>query len=470
MPAIQEIHSQAVVRPNLSWRVFPATGEGIAVEVWDKRMVSLASVRAIKSAGFSVIRYPGGSYSDIYHWATATSTAGTGANVQPHTDFHSFMKLVQATGTTPLITVNYGSNPQGTAGASPSEAAAWVRDANVLHHWNVKYWEIGNEIYGNGFYNDVDWEEDLHYLPKGKSRAGNPALSPTAYGSNVVKFSKAMKKVDPNVKVGAVLCAPGQWPDGLEPDWNRHVLMACGKSIDFVVIHVYGEGNTPTRDLASINKEPAMMATLRKLINLYCGKHAQNVQIWITEGDSGGFNCVPTGADYAADSILTYLESGASSMDWWDLRNGIGVNRDPKGPMGPFNDQGILSVGGSKDGVSEPPVNTPFPAYFGLAMIHQLAAMGDKLVAANSSDPRIKVFASKDRTGEVKVMLIDESPVRNAAVELNVDQIRHAEEVNRVDYLAGASKLSDSMLKFTGPELTVHLQPFQITVLKFHPH
>ncbi|MBE3568310.1 MAG: hypothetical protein IMW90_21540 [Thermogemmatispora sp.] len=43
----------------------------------------------------------------------------------------------------PVITVHYG------AGTS-QEAVAWVRYANVTHHYDIKFWEIGNEVYGNG--------------------------------------------------------------------------------------------------------------------------------------------------------------------------------------------------------------------------------------------------------------------------------------------------------------------------------
>ena len=48
--------------------------------------------------------------------------------------------------------MNYGS---GTA----AEAAAWVKYANVTKNYGVKYWEVGNEVYGNGAYGS-SWEYD----------------------------------------------------------------------------------------------------------------------------------------------------------------------------------------------------------------------------------------------------------------------------------------------------------------------
>ena len=37
-------------------------------------------------------------------------------------------------GAQPLITVNYGSNPEGNGGGTPQYAAAWVKYADVTHH------------------------------------------------------------------------------------------------------------------------------------------------------------------------------------------------------------------------------------------------------------------------------------------------------------------------------------------------
>ena len=79
--------------------------------------------------------------------------------------------------------------PANNAGGDTNVAATWVTYANVNHNWGVKYWEIGNEIYGNGYYAGQDWEYDLHYTNQTASaRVGQPALSPAAYGTNAIQF------------------------------------------------------------------------------------------------------------------------------------------------------------------------------------------------------------------------------------------------------------------------------------------
>jgi alpha-L-arabinofuranosidase len=60
-----------------------------------------------------------------------------------------------------------------------------VQYANITKGYGVKYWEIGNEIYGNGYYG-ADWEADNH-----------PSKSPAAYAQNVVQYASAMKTIDP---------------------------------------------------------------------------------------------------------------------------------------------------------------------------------------------------------------------------------------------------------------------------------
>ena len=97
------------------------------------------------------MRYPGGSYADIYHWRDNTAPGGY---VAPDTDFDHFMAGVQRAGAQAMVIANYGTG-------TPQEAADWVRYANVTKGYGVKYWEIGNELYGNGHYG-ATWEADNH--------------------------------------------------------------------------------------------------------------------------------------------------------------------------------------------------------------------------------------------------------------------------------------------------------------------
>src|SRR5215475_9828877 len=91
---------------------------GLNTAVYDGNMNNAAQPGLIKAGGFTALRYPGGSYSDIYNWQTNVADGGYDA---PNTSFADFMGTAQAAGANPIITVNYGTG-------TPELAAAWVQN------------------------------------------------------------------------------------------------------------------------------------------------------------------------------------------------------------------------------------------------------------------------------------------------------------------------------------------------------
>ncbi|MFJ9845285.1 hypothetical protein ACIRYZ_33550 [Kitasatospora sp. NPDC101155] len=258
------------VDAGASLSAVPGSGVGLNTAVYDTYMNDATAASLMKAAGIRQLRFPGGSVADAYHWKTHTVTGGSWA--APGTDFDHFMATAKTVGAQPIITANYGSG-------TPEEAADWVKYANVDKGYGVKYWEIGNEIPGNGHYGSK-WEVDNH-----------PDKSPTAYATNLLAYAKAMKAVDPTVKIGAVLTTPGSWPDGLKgpgdsADWNNTVLSIAGKSIDFVIVHWYPNASSTADILNAPAQIAGTTAAVRSLINTHAGPHASSVQIAITETSS----------------------------------------------------------------------------------------------------------------------------------------------------------------------------------------
>ncbi|MFR9778607.1 cellulose binding domain-containing protein [Micromonospora sp. MS34] len=206
----------------------PDTALGVNHAIWDANLGTAETSDLLRAAGVRMLRYPGGSYGDIYHWRTHTAPGGY---VAPGTGFDAFMAAARRVGAEPMIIANYGTG-------TPAEAADWVRYANVTKGYGAKYWTVGNENYGNGLYGSA-WEADDH-----------PDKSATRYAELVVEYAEAMKAVDPTVQVGAVLTMPANWPDGLtagdDPGpWNQTVLTLAGPKIDFVDVHWYPGGGDP---------------------------------------------------------------------------------------------------------------------------------------------------------------------------------------------------------------------------------
>ncbi|TMR90199.1 cellulose binding domain-containing protein [Nonomuraea basaltis] len=368
----------------------PGTGIGTNHAIWDTHLGTDETADKLKDAGVKLLRYPGGSYSDIYHWADHTAPGGY---VAPNTDFDTFMRGVQRTGAQAMVTANYGT---GTA----EEAAAWVRHANVTKGYGIKYWEIGNENYGNGHYG-VAWEADDH-----------ADKSPAEYARHVVAYADAMKAADPTIKIGAVLTTPANWPDGIvgegdDGTWNKVVLSTAGPKIDFVILHWYPGA------LDKAAHVPDMIGLTRQQIAKHAGPGSERIGIAMTEFNTGtsnnGTNTQP-GALAAADAYATLLANGVFTVDWWNVRNGIGTVTEVEGQTD-YGDFGLLSSATcTSDGtVCEPPLNTPFAPYYALQMMSRFARPGDQFIRAATDQPKVTAHAARRPNGDLAVLMINTS-------------------------------------------------------------
>jgi hypothetical protein len=375
------------------------------------------------------------------------------------------MATANAVGAKPIIIANYGSG-------SPEEAAGWVKYANVDKHYGVKYWEIGNEVPGNGHYGSK-WEIDQH-----------ADTSPKAYATNLVAFSKAMKAVDPTVKIGAVLTTPGGWPDGItgpgdQADWNHTVLSIAANSIDFVIVHWYpgagnggngGGGGTSAAAMLQTpeNQVASMSATVHSLLATYAGSRASSIPIAITETASGpAASTSQAAALFAPDAYMTWFEHGAFNVDWWDLHNGPGGKPETIDGQTDYMDGGVLSSGACNSGVCEPALETPFASYWGIRSISTLAAPGDTMVKASSGNPLLTVHAVRTRNGGLNVMLINKDPANPATASLSYTGFTPAPgAVTTVSYLKGGTGLTTAT---AGTAASQTLPPYSITTLQLKP-
>jgi predicted outer membrane lipoprotein len=374
---------------------------GVNTAIWDSHMNDREVVTLMDDAGIGVMRYPGGSYGDIYHWKSHTAPGGY---VAPNTEFDAFMGTVRATGAQPMIIANYGTG-------TPQEAAEWVRYANITRGYGAKYWEIGNEVYGNGHYGS-GWEADDH-----------PDKSPREYARNVIAYAEAMKAVDPTIEVGAVLTTPGDWPDGItgpgdSADWNHTVLSAVADTIDFVIVHSYPGGATADEALDRVARLPGQLREVRRQIDRYAGERSAEIGIALTEVNSNvQQNSRPNGL-FAADVYMTALENGVFNVDWWNTHNGPTAISTVDGETD-FNDAGLLSSGGCVGDVCQPPVHTPFHPYYGIKALTTLGGPGDTMVAASSSSDQVSVHAVHQTDGDLSVMLINKDPDTSHPVEID---------------------------------------------------
>jgi hypothetical protein len=429
----------------------PSTAYGLNQAVWDSQMNTQASVNMLSQAGVEMMRYPGGSYGDIYNWQNNTAAGGY---VAPGTDFDQFMSTVQSVGAQAILIANYGSG-------TPQEAADWVRYANITKGYHDEYWEIGNEVYGNGYYG-ADWETDDH-----------SSHSPATYASNLLQYSSAMKAVDPTIKIGAVLTLPGNWPDsvvaaGDSMDWNQTVLSEAGSAIDFVIVHYYPSPDNAADALQTPEQLPGELAQLRQEIDQYAGPNGPNIGIAMTETDSNFDMDTQPGALYAADTYFTALQNGAFTVDWWDTRNGeTSVSTAPDGATD-YGDEGIFSSGQCNSAnVCEPALNTPFPVYYAIEMLSKVALPGDTMVNASSSSSLVSVHAARNTNGDLSVELINKDPSNAYTVNLNYEGWQPSTAAPTV-YTYGDEATSITTAQ-TGTAGTQVIPPYSIVTLKLTP-
>ena len=186
--------------------------------------------QGVKNLRPAFIRWPGGNVAQDYHWSWGvgprdqryTWTNLSWGNEPEPGDFGTdeFIRFCRSIGAEPTITVNVEGR-----GATAEEAAGWVEYANgsasskygAMRAANgnpeplaVKYWEIGNEIWG-------DWV-----------RAHSDA---STYAQNYNRYNAAMRNVDSSIHFIAV--------GDNNMNWNRTVLKTAGTHIDYLAIHHY---------------------------------------------------------------------------------------------------------------------------------------------------------------------------------------------------------------------------------------
>lgn len=199
-----------------------------ALKTGGYRPAILAAVKALKPA---LIRWPGGGYVGGYQWKQeigprADRTFHVAWSDYDPNDFGTdeYIQFCRLTGATPEICVDTGpSNVDAkTRQHFIRQACEWLEYCNapVTNKWgalrakyghpapyNVKYWEIGNEVWF--FYKAKQYEKALR------------------------QFVTAMKKVDPSIHV--IACGSG----GLDLDWNKQIVDTDGRLFKYLSIHQY---------------------------------------------------------------------------------------------------------------------------------------------------------------------------------------------------------------------------------------
>ena len=462
-PAPALVHINVNATQNV--RVADARWFALNTAIWDASFDTTNTAALLKDMGNQALRFPGGSLSDEYHWASNT----TGANAWTWaTSFSKFAHIATNVGVQVFITVNYGSG-------TPQEAAAWVKHSNVTNNYAFKFWEIGNENYG-------EWETDTNSSPH----------DPFVYATRATNYIAQMKAADPTIKIGVVVetgedsyanytnhpatnLRTGQTHNGWTPVLLT-TLKNLGVTPDFVIYHRYAQtpGAENDQDLLQSSRTWSNdAADLRQQLVDYLGSANTNVELICTENNSvyadpGKQSTSLVNGLFLADSVGQLAQTEFNALVWWDLRNSqITTNNNNAALYGwrPYGDYGIVSS-----------TNDRYPAYFTGKLLKYFARGGDKIVSASSDYLFLSAYAARRTNGGMSLLVINKSASNSFAAGLNLLGFQAHSNVTAYSY--GIPQDEAARLGIGSPDIAqtnfvagtnFTFAPYSATVLSFSP-
>ena len=352
---------------------------GINVQYKDPLGLTSQTQQMLGATGVQLIRIPGGSYSDDWHF---------NANYIPSSEnnFGGLLGLIAAEGATGLATIDYGSaSPQEArrrvglrpgfaqrqhahrqrhpverhhrpmadgqlangrllglaAGAAPlavNDGLNFLRLNHAAPYSNIKYWEVGNEEYGT-------WEVDHHGTATPQGNGTGAQHDPATYVAFAQQFAAYAAEITaaaglPAIRIGI----DSDDPTGSDYNgWTKTVL-TDGQSAGFVPgfisdhNYMYGPGsendanllNGTDTDPASIDDWSTRYTDYENLLGqTLTAQQAASVQMLGTEynssygygnGSSKQESSLVNGL-FIADSIGSMMMSGYTGGCIWDLRD-----------------------------------------------------------------------------------------------------------------------------------------------------
>ncbi len=192
----------------------------------------------VRKFGPTAIRWPGGNYTSGYHWREGIgeidrrptrANRAWGGSEPNHVGTDEWLRFCERAGLEPVMGVGFGE-------ITAEEAADWVEYCNgpastrmgALRASNghpapyrVRYWGVGNEVYGSYQIGHTD---------------------AATYARRLVEMARAMRGRDASIRIVGVGLGVHNDYRRQSRDWNRTVLEIAGGSIDLLDAHYYVYG------------------------------------------------------------------------------------------------------------------------------------------------------------------------------------------------------------------------------------
>jgi alpha-N-arabinofuranosidase len=245
-------------------------------------------IEALRELKVPVVRWPGGSFVSSYHWMDAIGKNRVPAydktwHVEDPNTFGTdeYISWCRKIGAEPYICTNAGTG-------TPEEMSDWVEYCNLKdmgkfarmrianghpEPYNVKYWSIGNENYG-------DWEMGAKTVDE--------------WGYFVRESAKLMANVDRSIQLSAAALTYS--------NWTIPLLQRAGKYLSLVSIHGYWDplwvNNNPSDYLTCMLKTTDPEIQIKKTIDaLQKTELDQKIKIAYDEWNLRGWHHPRQGGD-----------------------------------------------------------------------------------------------------------------------------------------------------------------------------
>ena len=445
---------------------------GVNLAIWDGDFDTPQTVSLLSEMGTRIVRLPGGSLSDEYHWMSNTTLTNT------WTWNNSFAKFIHvitnaSVNSQAFVTVNYGTG-------TPQEAAAWVRHANNTNHLGFKYWEVGNECYGT-------WETDTNVN----------AHDGYTYAVRAAQYIAQMKAADPTIKIGVpMVTGENTYVNGYTSHpivnartgttnygWTPVVLAtlkALGTTPDFIVHHVYPQylnDSDPTLLQASANWATDA-ASLRQQITDYFGTGGTNIEILCTEnnadaGNQGRQSTSIVNGLYYADSLGQLMKTEINAFVWWDFRNGTDTGGDFNSLLygwRPYGDLGIVNG----------PTNRA-PVFYAAKLMTYFAQPGDTVLNVTSTYSLLTAYAIRHTSGSISLLALNKDVTGNFNGQIQLAGFAPSsaakiysyglaqDEATRTNAAYALQDIATNNFSGAGTNFTYAFPPYSLTMLTLVP-
>ncbi len=387
---------------------------GNAIAAWAGAHDNPKLVEGVKRLAPTLIRFPGGSWSNGYFWNglpfDLPDSIYDGTTYNQSTKTAKKIKFWGQTGkggwqTTPdqyyalrkktgvaegLITINYGYARYGLSDDPVATAAHLAADWVRYDNGRTKFWEIGNE-------NSGPWEYGW-MIDTTLNKDGQPQIiTGELYGKHFKVFADSMRKAA--AEIGAKIYIGGQvvhfdpasaW-NFVDKTWNEGFFREVGDAADFYVMHNYFSGSNVTSLLNIAVTEPKKNMDFIKRDIAAKGAYPKPVALTeynISFGD-------------AAQKVISSYINGMQAVILFNelIKNNFGMSC-----------RWLLVTGEGGmfyDGSNTKCKYHPIPEFY--YVLYTQKFTGDHSISASSSNRDILCYATRFSSGETSVIIVNKN-------------------------------------------------------------